>query len=282
MQHATAQFTLELRRPSPKLSLVPDHTSNQSVIFEQPLNERMRTLLRLEFLFLQTDHSRNGHHAWDARASLDGLFDILEVGGRTELRQDLVKELERQAKALTKFGDVPGVDTEMLQQSINNLETTASHLSQSIAQGNHPFANNELLTALKQRRAIPGGCCAFDLPELHAWLQTPTKQLNQQISHWFEPMASLRQTVDLLLEFTRNSTILHQHDSEMGFYQQELDGSRPYQLIRVQLPPEADCFPEISGGKHRFTIRFMRQATPSSRPVQVTSDLSFGLGLCLI
>ncbi len=58
----------------------------QVVCYEHPLNERVRSLLRLEFLFQQVTHAVAGHSSWDSRAALQGLFDLLALTGRNEFK----------------------------------------------------------------------------------------------------------------------------------------------------------------------------------------------------
>jgi cell division protein ZapD len=50
--------------------------------------------------------------------------------------------------------------------------------------------------------------------------------------------------------------------------------------LRVGVPVEAPFFAEISGGKHRFTIRFMDRDI-NQRPVQTSENVSFYLTCCL-
>jgi cell division protein ZapD len=53
-------------------------------------------------------------------------------------------------------------------------------------------------------------------------------------------------------------------------------------MIRVTLPRSATLYPEISAGRHRFTIRFMRPSEGAARPVQTDEDIEFGLQRCII
>jgi cell division protein ZapD len=46
---------------------------------------------------------------------------------------------------------------------------------------------------------------------------------------------------------------------------------------------DALIYPEISGGKHRFSVRFMDVRDGiSSRPAQVLKDVSFDLTVCVM
>ena len=48
----------------------------------------------------------------------------------------------------------------------------------------------------------------------------------------------------------------------------------------MPVPPELRVFPEISAGKHRFTIRFLERGTLDERAHQTARDISFQLVLC--
>ena len=87
----------------------------ENLISAQPLNERMRTLLRLEFLFRQLDYHLQGESYWDTRAAIDTLLDIQAFAvARTDLQSDLTMEVDRQIKNLRGLRESPGVDGERL------------------------------------------------------------------------------------------------------------------------------------------------------------------------
>jgi cell division protein ZapD len=48
------------------------------------------------------------------------------------------------------------------------------------------------------------------------------------------------------------------------------------------MEPGSSYYPEISAGKHRFSIRFMVNEDPSKRAEQYKEDVSFKLRMCTI
>jgi len=70
------------------------------ISYEFPLNEKIRTLLRLEDLFARMTHFTEHDHSMDHHAALITLFEIIEVICRADLKSDLLKELERQKRVL--------------------------------------------------------------------------------------------------------------------------------------------------------------------------------------
>jgi cell division protein ZapD len=251
------------------------------VVYEQPLNERIRTLLRLESLFDQANHHLAGNTEWDTRAALEQCFAIQEVAGRSELRTDIVKELERHSASLGRLQERPDIDHRRLQDLLDRLGRIVERLM-SIEGLGHEFKDHELLSAVRQRRSIPGGTCAFDLPAFHRWLQRPAEARSADIRQWFGRYDAFEDAVRVLLGMVRQSATGTREVAEGGFFQYELKANRPFQLIQVTLPSALPLFPEISGGRHRFTVRFMYQASFGDRPTQVSEDIPFQLTCCLI
>lgn len=253
----------------------------REVTYEQPLNERIRTLLRLEFLFHQLGHTLSGHAPWDNRATLGNLIEILQVFARGDVKTELIKELERLAATLSRLEHNPEVDMSKLDQILARIEDLVDRLYRLQGQIGHELKDNEFLNAIKQRTSIPGGTCDFDLPAYHHWLQKPATERDAALRQWLAPFDDFRSAVELTLGLVRESGHSTREVAEGGFYQQSLDTAVPYQLIRVTLPADATCFAEISGGKHRFTVRMM-EMRGYARPVQVTGNVPFVLGCCAI
>jgi cell division protein ZapD len=79
------------------------------ITYEYPLNERIRTLLRLEDLFEKVMHFVRAEGSLEHHVALVTLFEILEVASRADLKVDLVQELERQRQILLSFRNNPQI-----------------------------------------------------------------------------------------------------------------------------------------------------------------------------
>lgn len=251
------------------------------ITYEQPLNERIRTFLRLEFLFQQANHGLQHRSSWDTRASLTNLIEILNVFGRTDLKTEVIKELERLTATLSRLDANPDVDSSKLNAILDKIDLLVDRLHSYQGQVGQELKDNEFLTAIKQRSSIPGGTCDFDLPVYHFWLKHEAEERDTQLRRWLSAFDTFRTAIDLILRLVRESAPATQETANAGFYQQSLDTTTPYQLIRVSLPVDLDCFAEISGGKHRFTVRFM-EMRDFGRPSQSQRDIPFRLNCCAI
>jgi len=250
------------------------------IFYEHPLNERMRTFLRLEHLFSQLDHFRPLHDSWSNRAAIDGLLDISCLFSRADLKTEILKELERHTGNLEKIRRQPGVDLQALGAVLDDLEQAIHQVYRLNGQIAQRLRKDEFLTTILQRSSIPGGSCNFDLPQYHYWLNQPYEVRQDQMDDWLRELTPVREAVVLLLNLVRGSTHPRQELARKGFYQKSLESSAPAQLVRVGLPQAASLFVEISGNKHRYSIRFL-EAVDSGRPLQTTHDIEFQLTNCV-
>jgi cell division protein ZapD len=255
--------------------------TQQSVTYEQPLKERIRVFMRLEFLFEQTRHSLDGPAVWDSRAAVSGLLDILSFFVRMDIRGEVLKELERHASSLERLERLPSVDTLRLKEVLARLGEMMEELHRVNGQLGGSLRDSELLSSVSKRNCVPGGTCSFDVPMFHHWLQRPAEARVRELNAWMAEFGPVERAVSLMLGLTRGSADAEPQVATAGFYQRNLDSSVPWQLVRVTVPAELPYFPEISGGKHRFTVRFMRPSG-TERPVQTDDDVEFGLACCVI
>ena len=99
------------------------------ITYEYPLNERIRTLLRLEDLFERSRHFVARSDPQDHHMALLTLFEILEVASRAELKSDLLQELERQKQVLLSFRNNPEIAEEALAGVLRDIEQAAGAAS---------------------------------------------------------------------------------------------------------------------------------------------------------
>lgn len=223
------------------------------VLFEHPLNEKMRTWLRIEFLIQQMAFRPQIVSHADALHFFRNAGDLLDVLERGEVRTDLVKELERQQRKLQSWAEVPGVDQERINELRHQLKQSSSTLMAAPRIGQF-LREDRLIALVRQRLSIPGGCCSFDLPTLHIWLHMPQAHRDEQVASWLASLDPLVQSLSLILDLIRNSALFRKQTSLNGFYQ---DNGEDADLLRLRLDLAHQLYPQISGHKSRFAIRFL-------------------------
>jgi cell division protein ZapD len=254
---------------------------NDLVLYEFPLNERIRVFMRLEQLFQQIDHFLKGNSIWESRAVISILLEILTIFSRNDIKSEILKEVDRHVGVLNKMASSQKIDPFKLEKILDKLNLIGDELYATPGKIGYSLMENELFKCISQRSSIPGGTCAFDLPAYHYWLQMEEGQRRQDLEDWLRPFQTIRTAIDLLLNFIRQSGVTSLEQGQAGFFQKTLDHSLPYQLLRVGLKRSQPYFAEISGGKHRFTIRFMTSVA-SERPTQSDEDVSFQLTCCIL
>jgi cell division protein ZapD len=250
------------------------------LVFEQPLNERMRTFLRLDFLYNQALHHNEMASPWGSRAAMASLIDILAITTRGDVRSDVLKELESQLTSLNEFQSKPGVDAQRLRSIMANLQRLRTDLMSAGSAFLQPLRDSEFLSAIKHRSAIPGGTCEFDLPDYYFWLTQPDDARMRTFSQWLGLLRPLCDAIAELLWLTRQNGRSRQETARGGTFNINFERDNPLQLLRISLPASAALYPEISGSHYRCSVRFLAWNGLTTRPTQAQGDVAFILSCC--
>ncbi len=267
------------KTPSAEVATAPSAASSP-VLYEQPLVERMRTFLRIESLYQQFLFHIGEPSPWGTRAVVASMLDILTILSRGDVRNDVLKDLDRQLLVFDRYQNLPAVDESRLKSVLRNLRQLRDEVIAVGSQYLQPLRENEFLSAIKHRSAIPGGACEFDLPEYSHWLRRPYADRIADIERWMTTIKPLCDSIAELLWLVRESTPPMEQVAVNGVYNHVLSKESTAGLLRVSLPPGTALYPEISGSHHRFTMRFMQWSDAESRPVQTTRDVRFLLTVC--
>jgi len=248
------------------------------ISYEYPLNERIRTLLRLEDLFRKNAHFCASDAGLDHHAGLLSLFEILEVAGRADLKVDLVQELERQRQILVSFRNNPEISEEALNGALYEIEQASAGLLAMAGKIGQYLRENEWLMSIRSRAAIPGGVCQFDLPSYHFWLSRDADVRRRDLETWGRPMEPIRCGLEIVLRLLRSSGRPENTQARAGTFQMTMAG-RSAQMLRIRIPHNEAVIPEISANKYALNIRMMLPETVS-RPRVVERDIPFELTFC--
>ncbi|MBS1155701.1 MAG: cell division protein ZapD [Proteobacteria bacterium] len=247
--------------------------------YEFPINERIRTLLRLEDLYNRTVHYIGREHALDHHTALLGLFEIMEVAGRADLKSDLLQELERQRQLLVSLRNNPDVSEEILENVLSEIEGTHARLLEMTGKFGQHLRDNEWLMTIKQRAIIPGGVCEFDLPSYHYWRKQGCMQRQADLQRWCAPLLPIKQGLEIVLRLLRDSCKTSHYVAKHGTFQQ-MSGGKTMQMLRISLAADVVAVPELSANRYAINIRFVNPATSGERAKVVDSDIPFALGYC--
>ncbi|MGE5318621.1 MAG: cell division protein ZapD [Hyphomicrobiaceae bacterium] len=249
--------------------------------YEYPLSERIRTLLRLEDLFDRFDAYAASPDPHAHHAALLTLFEMAEVAARADLKSDLLQELDRQKAVLTALRGNPHVRDTMLEQVLAAIDAAHNGMYKLPGKVGQHLREDDWLMAIKQRAAIPGGMCEFDLPSYHYWLHQAADVRGGQLHKWLAPFSSIRAAVEIVLGLLRDSGQPELQHANNGNYQRMLESRNP-QLIRVTLVDELPCVPEISANKYMLNIRFVHVGSPAAQRTCTGQSIDFDLTFCTL
>nr|MCU0869495.1 cell division protein ZapD [Burkholderiales bacterium] len=172
----------------------------------------------------------------------------------------------------------PSVASEMLDAVLREIDRAKPALTEPSGKTGQELRDNEWLMAIRQRAGIPGGVCEFDLPSYHYWLSGPADVRQHDLGGWTAPFLPLREGIRIVLRLLRESGKRHPLLAVRGTFQ-EMMGGRTAQMLRLEMPDEQGCVPEVSANKYMLNVRFTH-ASGALRGRTFEHDVAFDLMLC--
>ena len=247
--------------------------------YEFPFNERIRTLLRLEDLFGKILLNVAAGHQYNHHSALISLLQMLDIIDRADLKMDLVQELDRQRLAMQNLRGNPVISEAVLDGILKEIGASSTSLRSDNAKLGQHLRENEWLMSIKQRTGILGGVCQFDLPSYHHWLNLSVSQRKKDFDSWLASLMPMYDAIKTILHILRGSGLAINHHVDTGFFQQMLGGAKPAQMLRIELPDDCPCFPEVSANKYAINVRFFALDFVQ-KPKQCEHEIDFKMTLC--
>lgn len=247
--------------------------------YDYPFNERIRTFLRVEDLFAKVLYNIESSHEYQHHSALLTLLQILDIVDRLELRSDLLLELSRQRMGMEALQGNPAIASQKLEDILHEIDAASEALRAENTKLGQILRTNEWLMSIKQRAGIPGGVCEFDLPSYHFWLGLGEDRRKTDLKHWLSTLVPMHDAIMIVLRVLRGSGSATQLVATNGIYQQMLSGTKPAQMLRVDIPNALTCFPEVSANKYAINIRF-NILDFTQKPQVFNADVPFTLTLC--
>jgi cell division protein ZapD len=250
------------------------------ISYEFPLNEKVRTWLRLEDLFARIKYFLDGEISMEHHVALTTLFEIHEVASRPDLKSELLQELERQKRALASLHNNPAISEQALDSILNEIEQASSALLTLTGKVGSILRENEWLMGIKQRASMPGGTCQFDLPSYHYWQQQSVSLRRSNLQEWLAPLLPISAAISILLRLLRENGRKISFTAHQGTFQQ-MQGGRAALLLRVTLDSKLACIPELGANKYAINIRFI-MASYEAKSSLFAQDVPFDLTFCTL
>jgi cell division protein ZapD len=247
------------------------------IFYEHVINEKVRPWLKVEDCARRLDYflsrgTRTDHH----RALLE-LFELCEVIYRSDIKSELLLELDRLRQHWAQHTQNPKISQTALSHTLNELKRTSQHIHALHGKpGAHLFAI-EWLQIIRQRAPIAGATSESELPFFRAWLEQNAMQRHDNIKAWLQPVLPLVEGSALCLKFLRDTVVSEPVTALQGSFARSFSGSRLPLLIRLGLH-DCSVVPEFSANKYALNIRFLTLS--NNERVVVKDTVNFELQHC--
>jgi len=249
------------------------------ILYEYPFNERIRTYLRIEHLFVRLTELVAREQPLDHHFALATIFEVMDVGARADLKSDVLKDLDKQKHLLDAYRFNPAIAQDVLDDVISQLNNCFQALNSLPGKAGQSLTENDWLMSIRSRVGIPGGTCEFDLPAYYAWQHKSSTQRRHDLLQWVATLTPLADSIHLLLKLLRDSGAAQKVAANGGQFQQNLPQGKTFQLLRLLLDDSLELIPEISGNRLMVSIRLMRLGD-DARLHADNQDATFELTLC--
>ena len=247
--------------------------------YEYPFNERIRALLRLEDIFKKVLFHVNAGDQNNHHSALILLLQMLELIERTDIKVDIMHELDRQILSMQSLIGNPNISTGVLSQTLENTKKSVATLRAENSKIGQSIRDNKWLMSIKKRASIPGGACQFDLPSYHYWLNQSLEKRGQDFDVWLSQLLPMYESIKIILHLLRSSGVENDCIATDGNYQKSITSPKPTQLLQINIVDNCGCFPEISANKYALNVRFHSMSL-NEKAQACNDDIHFKMTLC--
>ena len=250
---------------------------SKEYLYELPLNERLRTFMRVEFISRRLQYFLELEDSWAIRSVIDSLLEIYSILVRTDVRREVIADLDRYIYEMEKYQNSPLADENRVSEIQQDLQSLKAVVEDSGSDYLKPLRENEFINSLLHRHTLPGGKTEFDMPKYKYWLDS--EKTKSDIDQWVSVIKPVCSSIDQLLWMIRESTEAIATVAVSGLYNHQISRNHKISLVRIFLG-ENTIYPEISGGKHLISIRFFNWEDSKEQWSQTKKNINFRISFC--
>ena len=248
-------------------------------IYELPLNERLRTFMRIEFLYSRLKYFvSNLDDNWQTRTVIHTLLEIYSILSRTDVRREVLADLDRYIMQMQRFQSAPDADNNMVNNILEDLDSIKSQVMDIGTDYLLKLREDEFIASLLHRHTLPGGKAEFDMPKYKFFLESDEKDVAVQINKWIDIIRPICEGIDKLMWIIRESNEPIATVAVGGQYNHQIERRTQISLVRI-ITNDTNVYPEISGGRHLIAVRFFN-LNKDGIYVQFEDNVEFKISLC--
>ena len=225
-------------------------------IYELPLNERLRTFMRIEFLYSRLKYfASNLDNNWNTRTVIHTLLEVYSILSRTDVRREVLADLDRYIMQMQRFQSAPDADNNMVNDILEDLDSIKNQVVNIGTDYLIRLREDEFISSLLHRHTLPGGKAEFDMPKYKYFLESDKKNVSTQINEWIDVIKPISEGIDKLMWIIRESNEPISTVAVKGQYNHQIEKRTQISLVRI-ITNDTNVYPEISGGRHLIAVRF--------------------------
>tara|TARA_Y100000748_G_scaffold127216_1_gene106624 strand:- start:747 stop:1514 length:768 start_codon:yes stop_codon:yes gene_type:complete len=251
-------------------------SDNQVSIYEEPVQEKIRKFIKIEFLFNKLFYFKHKENKHDNYIALLALCELYEILSRSDIKSELIREIENQNHYFKKIKEIPEANSEKL-SSVLEKQKVLLQLIHGIESNYLEYLENDILFKTIAKNSIN----PLQPTSVEFWLSRDIVLRENQINLWTEPLLFIKKSVDFILDVIRKSGRFEDKLAEKGFFIEKLDPKKNILLIRITLTSDLYYYPQISVGKQRLNIMFMSKDDKNNL-ISHKEDVAFILTTCVL
>ncbi len=256
--------------------------SSTDIPYEFPLRDATRLFLRLEVLDEQLQHACGYRGRERNRFAAHAVLSALDLVFREDLRAHLLQQiyyLQRNYEILRAREDIR---QDGLKAILTELEEFREQLARLKASEVRTLRFDPLLSALRQRDSVTDAAMAVDLPMYQWWLHAGDERRRDDIQRWTETFQPLMDANRRFLALLRERGEYRDCSASQGGFTASITLGHELWLVRIALPADIPCFPQVSGTSDggKIHVRFFKTLSDKESLEPYTTDFPFLLAVC--
>ncbi len=248
-------------------------------IYELPLNERLRTFMRIEFLYSRLKYfASNLDNNWNTRTVIHTLLEVYSILSRTDVRREVLADLDRYIMQMQRFQSAPDADNDMVNDVLEDLDSIKTQVVNIGTDYLIRLREDEFIASLLHRHTLPGGKAEFDMPKYKFFLESDKKNVSHKINGWIDVIKPICEGIDKLMWIIRESNEPISTVAVEGQYNHQIEKRTQISLVRIIIN-DKNIYPEISGGRHLIAVRFYSY-DKNDEYTQFGDNVNFKISLC--
>lgn len=229
------------------------------IIYEQPLTDLMRVMLRLEQRFQHIDVCMSQPTCQvHIQAAVSSLLSIKALLSRGDFKTKLLKKQSELIKYFSSIIDDQSVDVAQINKYIRVLNDYFNLLHGHTKMGRE-LEQNQLFDLLYKHISTPGGGpCVVNIPFYRYWLNHPNIKCHDDITNMVNSIDYIRKINDFMLYIIRASKNFSTQQALNGFYERNLSQECiKLDVVRIGIKQAQPILPEISVDKRRLAVQLV-------------------------